>query len=260
MDKIEDYICGNFFLGGKELFNEPKWNMSLKSAGSMRFRWNEENKNRDEFLKTVNPLKKIAAIELIHSKKIFYVKNEAEVKNLYGAKGDGIVCTDKNIVPVITVADCVPIYIFDSESKAFAVLHSGWKGTGICGEAVNFFKENFNSNPENICAVIGPHINECCYSVDKARAEYFVKNFGSDCVKKIDSSTEKYALSLTKANLNVLEKCGVPKENIFVSKECTCCSGEKFGSFRRETAGLPANLSDEERSRKFTVQCAWISW
>jgi hypothetical protein len=44
------------------------------------------------------------------------------------------------------VADCLPIFVYDRRGGAFALLHSGWKGTGI---------------------------GACCYAVDAARAEGF---------------------------------------------------------------------------------------
>lgn len=258
-----NYLSGKFIYNGKILTQGPTWNMSLKANGSMRFRWNEKNQNRISFLSSVACGKKIAQIELIHSKNFFYLENERDLENLLGAKGDGILTKNKNFLPVITVADCVPIYIFDVQSEIFGVLHSGWKGTGICGEAIKFLQKKFKSKPENICVVIGPHINECCYEIDKSRAEYFKNNFDENCVfESFDekSDLKKYSLSLTVANLNVLEKLGVLQENIFVSKECTCCSGEKFGSFRRETALLPQEMSLEEKSKRFTVQAAWVGF
>lgn len=262
-EKNLNYLSGKFIYNGKIYSQGPRWNMSLKINGSMRFRWNEKNQNRISFLSSVACEKKIAQIELIHSKNIFYLETESDLENLSGKKGDGILTKNKNFLPVITVADCVPVYIFDVQNKISGVLHSGWKGTGICGDAIKFLQKKFKSKPENICVVIGPHINECCYEIDKNRAEYFKSNFGENCVfESFDEKYDlkKYSLSLTVANLNVLQKLNVPQKNILVSKECTCCSGEKFGSFRRETSLLPENMSLEEKSKKFTVQAAWISW
>ena len=123
-------------------------------------------------------------------------------------------------------------------------------------------REKYGSKPQDICVAIGPHIGDCCYNITKERAEYFCDNFGSACVNKIDD--DNWALSLTKANLDVLEKCGVPADNITVMDECTCCRKEngvfKFGSFRRQTMGLPDGIPLEERLKKFTVQAAFTIW
>ena len=117
----------------------------------------------------------------------------------------------------------------------------------------------------NYCVAIGPHIHNCCYIVDSNRAEFFTDNFGNECVKPLEknvhvdwkfSETCKdrtlYRLSLAQANLFLLQKIGVKKENIFVHEDCTCCSKNGFyGSNRRET--LESGKSDN-----FTVQAAFI--
>ncbi|MBR1912032.1 MAG: laccase, partial [Treponema sp.] len=67
----DSYITGSFYLGGKLLTNAPKWGMSLRQAGNMRFRWNETNPVRDAFLKQVAGADHyIVPVELIHSKKV----------------------------------------------------------------------------------------------------------------------------------------------------------------------------------------------
>ena len=162
------------------------------------------------------------------------------------------------LVPVVTVADCVPIYFYDSRNGVFGVAHSGWKGTGIAGEAVALMKKNYGSDPRDILAAIGPHIHDCCYTVDKERAQYFVDNFGSGCVQKVSQAQGAgglFRLSLLKANLNVLESAGVLEENIVAAKNCTACDA-RFGSFRREAAAL--DVPAQEKARLFTTQAAFV--
>ena len=163
------------------------------------------------------------------------------------------------LVPVVTVADCVPIYFYDSRNGVFGVAHSGWKGTGIAGEAVALMKKNYGSDPRDILFAIGPHIHDCCYTVDKERAQYFIDNFGSGCVRELSQCQEppqgQYALSLLKANLNVLEAAGVLEENIVAAKNCTACDA-RFGSFRREAAAL--DVPAQEKARLFTTQAAFV--
>lgn len=255
-----DVIQKKFIHGGNVVDDGPQWGMTKLSSGSMRFRWNETNEVRDSFLAELSgPSKKTAAVELIHSKIIYDIDfpQQTELK-----QGDGILTRNKDVVPVVTVADCMPLFIYDLSSGTFGALHSGWRGTGIVGEAVSMIREKYGSKPQDICVAIGPHIGDCCYNITKERAEYFCDNFGSACVNKIDD--DNWALSLTKANLDVLEKCGVPADNITVMDECTCCRKEngvfKFGSFRRQTMGLPDGIPLEERLKKFTVQAAFTIW
>lgn len=254
-DENAEYVLSPFFFGSKPLEgdNIPKWGMTLLSAGSMRFRWSETNDNRKKLEKFFGK-KEIVPIELIHSKTVVEADSAESTR---GLQADGIISQNHNLLLSVTVADCVPIFLFDTKTLAFGIFHSGWKGTGIAGEGVRLFEERFGSEPCNIAAAIGPHIGECCYSVDAERGEYFAFAFGKQCV------TPKSTLSLTEANLSVLKKAGIIEENIVVSTDCTCCTQFKsgknvFGSFRREAAFLPGNIDNDERSRRMTVQAAVI--
>ena len=279
---------------GQKRFESPKiarplWGMTLKAAGSMRFRWNETNPNRDQFLAELcarfggagQGEKRIVPLELIHSKIVFDVK---EAGDSFQKQGDGIVTQNKSLIPVVTVADCVPLYFYDSKTGAFGVAHSGWKGTGIAAQVVSMMKEKYGSDPRDILAAIGPHIHDCCYLVDKERAEYFADNFGSDTVIEASQEGEAsqaqnsrgpglfgheqnlvqaqnsrgglYRLSLLRANINVLAAAGALEENIVAAKNCTACE-ERFGSFRREAAAL-ADRPGLDKSRLFTTQAAFV--
>lgn len=261
------FVLLPFCFDGKPLENSddkifPRWGMTLLRAGTMRFRWNEENPNRKKIFDEIRQAgKKIVPLELIHSKIVVEAENPDGTKNV---KADGIITKNPNLIPAVTVADCVPIFLFDTKTRAFGIFHSGWKGTGIVGIGIKKMREVFGSKPEDICAAIGPHIGKCCYCIDGERAEYFRKNFGEKCVSKSGSSEKfPYSLSLTEANLFVLKNAGIKEENIVAATDCTCCSkfsnGKNvFGSFRRQAAFLPAEITKEERSLKMTVQAAFV--
>lgn len=239
------------------------WGMTLFSAGSMRFRWNENNPNRNALLSEIankNGKNDIVPVELIHSKIVYDVKN---VSDTAGKTGDGIVTTNNSIMPVVTVADCMPLYLWDYETDCVGIVHSGWKGTGIVKEAIQLMNKNYGANPRNICVAIGAHIHNCCYIVNEERAVFFRQNFCDECVKPFLENEEKsvksnlkwnngggklFRLSLESANLSVLNNSGILYENIVILDECTCCNS-LFGSNRRETACGNAN---------FTVQAAFI--
>ena len=262
----------------------PLCGMSVKAAGTMRFRWNETNDNRNAFLKELcsSRCKGGASVfltpkpvELIHSKLVVDLKCGDEAD---GKQADGIITKNRDFLPVVTVADCMPLYLYDSVTGVFGVVHSGWKGTGIAGEAIKLARADYGARAEDFCVVIGPHIRDCCYIVNEERAKYFTDNFGSDCVSPLEEggvcraggrglpvswnngTGMLYRLSLEKANLNVLARAGVREENIAVCTDCTCCN-ELLGSNRRETADFIAKnpgASPEQLSRCFSVQCAFI--
>ncbi len=277
------FITLPFYFAGKEI-DDAGWGMTLLSAGSMRFRWNEVNLLRSKMLDTIvkelfpyscsgscvgekkacDCKRTFVPIELIHSKIVYDISDSSDTKN---KTGDGMITKNHYLIPVVTVADCMPLFLYDKENGVFGAFHSGWKGTGIIGEGISLACKNYGSRPENICVAIGPHIGECCYKIDEERAEYFTENFGDACVKMAASPDErnpalKYQLSLTEANLFVLKKSGIPPENIVVSDDCTSCTTFRdnknvFGSFRRQAAFLPPEVNPDERSKSMTVQAAF---
>lgn len=278
MKKETDYFTEKFYSGPLRI-ESPDWGMTFKSAGSMRFRWNETNVNRDAFLSRIAQGRQIAAVQLIHSK-IVYAIDDAEEVN--GLEGDGIITTNPKIMPVVTVADCMPVYIYEKNKGVFGVLHSGWKGTGIVKTAIEKAEKVYGARREDFFVVMGPHIHDCCYTVDEERAQYFRVNFTPECVtpvkennqiiyagnttlgqpvavQKENDSSRKYRLSLVKANLAVLREMGVPEGHIVAVKDCTCCNPQ-YGSFRRETLGLPSDMSLEEKTKLFTPQAAFIKF
>jgi len=273
-----DYITIPFYKNGKPVESGKRWGMTLLHGQSMRFRWNETNEIRNKLLKEI--VKKeykntcsgkcvtpggecdcrpeIVPLELIHSKIVYKLVCGKETQLL---QGDGMITDNKLLMPVVTVADCVPIYFYDSVKGVFGVVHSGWKGTGIIGEANRKAVEEYGCRVEDISVAIGPHIGACCYDVFGDRVNYFTENFGKNCVTL--TAGGKGQLSLTEANLFVIKNCGIPEENIVVASDCTCCTTfsdgtNVFGSFRRQAAFLPGEMTTEERSKKMTVQAAFV--
>ncbi|MGP1458527.1 MAG: polyphenol oxidase family protein [Treponema sp.] len=251
----DDFITFPFYKNGVPV-RGAEWGLTLKKAGSMRFRWNETNPVRDAALLRIGDGRNIAQVELIHSKRVIRAGADGCER---GTEADGILCEDAALLPVVTVADCVPIYFYEEKSGAFGVLHSGWKGTGIVAEAVGLLKTEFASHPEHIFIAIGPHIRECCYVVGEDRAAYFADNFSKDCIapySEDDRRAERiqwkncgareFRLSLEKANLTLIARLGIPEENVTLLQDCTCCN-EVYGSNRRQTAAGEA----------FTVQAAF---
>ena len=84
---------------------------------------------------------------------------------------DGMIASsDSGLVLAIYVADCGPIWLADTANGAFALLHSGKKGTegNILGEAVEMMQRSFGSRPENLVGVLGPCIRPPHYEFDFA--------------------------------------------------------------------------------------------
>ncbi len=144
--------------------------------------------------------------------------------------GDGIITIDPSAVPVVTVADCLPIFLVHPESGAFGVVHSGWKGTGIAVDAVDVLVRRFGAKPGDVRVIVGPGIGGCCYDVPEERARNF-SMLGERVVQKRNGS---WFLDLAEANRIMLDRAGVGE--ILTVKSCTSCDA-RLGSYRRQGPG-----------------------
>lgn len=148
---------------------------------------------------------------------------------------DALVTDEKGLLLCSFEADCVPVYFLDPVKKTCGIVHSGWRGTAkmICKNAVSKFTLNYESDPADLIAVIGPCACKKCYEVGSELIEEFKMLFGSDTGSFfIPRDSEKYLLDLEKAIEITLLKCGLSKEKIFTVSRCTI-EDEKLCSFRR---------------------------
>ena len=176
-----------------------------------------------------------AFLRQIHSKDVIEV-NCGNVEANTAIEADGLVTRDQDLKLSVTVADCLPVYLYDTLSQGFAVLHSGWKGTGIVINALDLMKEKFGTRPEAVAAVLGPCIQSCCYKVDAERAHIFNEDFGRleneyPLGPVIITREDRYYLNMQAANASLLAGAGV--RNIAVNEDCTF-TDSRLGSFRRE--------------------------
>ncbi len=215
-----------------ELFNDGNGCtcfMSLKAAGSMGQSDDTGNINRIRIFESMNvDYSRVCTVTQMHTRKVVNVSDYEDRESIVHIEADGMVTASSKIIPVITVADCMPIFLYDSHNMVRALLHSGWQGTGIVKNAISIMKDVYGSKPEELQAVLGPSIGDCCYKVDQNRAEKFSNEWGSSSV--VIKSDGPY-LSLKNANLKILAEEGISM--ITDKNYCTCCD-ERFGSFRRE--------------------------
>ncbi len=148
---------------------------------------------------------------------------------------DALITNTRGVTLVTYYADCTPLFFVDTKNKAIGLAHAGWKGTvGRIGQkVVEKMTAVYGSDPANIKAAIGPAISVCCYEVDNACADNFLKmtdlkpeNF---VFPKADG---KYMIDLPECNRRQLVCAGVPEENITVSDLCTNCNSELLWSHR----------------------------
>ncbi len=167
------------------------------------------------------------ALRQVHSRTVVPVdaRSPRECREI---QADGLSCGKAGLLLTVTVADCIPIFIADRRGGAYAIVHSGWKGTGILMDALGLMRREYGSRPEDLSVTIGPGIGACCYSVPKERWDAFRREFGPASASVAEGS---FRLDLRRANVDLLRKAGV--SDLAVVEDCTACS-PGLGSFRRQ--------------------------
>lgn len=169
------------------------------------------------------------ALRQVHSRTVLLVDSQ-EPQQLVDAEADGMVSARSDALLTITVADCIPLFLVDCARGAYGIVHSGWKGTGIVGQALGLMSSAFGTKAADVSAVLGPCIGPCCYRVPRERYEQFRADFGSGSVV-LGQGPDDYRLDLRKANVDLLDAAGV--RDVSVCADCTGCS-TRLGSLRRQ--------------------------
>jgi len=201
--------------------------LSEQNNGSMKLPGNSKNR-RDFLLKNnLNPNSLVSA-DLIHGNGIARITEKDKSEIITGT--DGLITNRKNIFLSVTVADCLPIYLYESEKEIVGIIHAGWRSLmkNILVNAIEKTKK-LGGKPENVLIGIGPAICQKHYEVGLEVAEKFEKY-----PKAIERKNNRIFLDLKEIAKLQLLKLGMPEKNIEISPECTYELPEKYFSARRD--------------------------
>ncbi len=142
---------------------------------------------------------------------------------------DGLLTNDPETVLKISVADCIPLALFDPVTNSIGLIHAGWRGLDgkIIKNAIDLMIKNFSVKPQNLRAEIGPHICQKHYEIKSDVAERFLDY--PDAIKKENG---KIFLDLAEVAKEQLIKSGVNKNKISIDFRCTF-EDLSLSSFRR---------------------------
>jgi polyphenol oxidase len=186
--------------------------------------------NRERFLNKLGLSEKnVIGVNSIHGDNIVIVTKED--RGNFIDNTDGLITNDKNVYLSITVADCLPIVIFDPQKEIIGLIHCGWKGLekNITVKAIKKMEVNFGVNPKELLAGIGPGIGVCHFEVKKDFPSKF-KSYPETIIKKDGKSY----IDLKLIAKRQLEEAGIKPESIDVSPVCTYCHAGKYFSYRKD--------------------------
>jgi len=236
--------------------------------GEQNLGWTNEDEaetvaqNRARFVRAVAGKNKVELVTIrqFHSGMIRTI--DAEHTSLATAdgkavlRGDGLMTDVSGLLLGVQTADCVPVLLADTRTRAVAAFHAGWRGTlaRTVERGVGTMQLRYGSRAKDLVAAIGPAIGACCFAVGEevrfdfeSQFAYAPKLFSE--VYDSDPVREKYPLlfmtarapghsnlgpqihlDLVEANRRQLMDAGVAEKKISVVGECTACTRLRNGT------------------------------
>ncbi len=216
------------FLAGIGRGSLRSLNLSADGGGD-----SERAERNSAFVKQAFGIKRLFTLKQVHGCEVVAVNDEKSLCR--GIEADGVITDIPGIALGVLTADCLPVLLYDTVRTVAGAVHAGWRGTlkGVCKRAVQRMTDEFGSRPEDIVAVLGPHIGPCCYTVGEDLLHEFEKIFGKGppFFKKVEGALR---LDLGEANVAALRGAGLLEENIKREDLCTSCREDFFFSYRRD--------------------------
>ncbi|MGB9886045.1 MAG: peptidoglycan editing factor PgeF [Moorellales bacterium] len=161
------------------------------------------------------------------------------------AEADALITSTAGLVLTAYFADCVPLLFFCPQPRAVGVAHAGWRGTaaGVAQAVVAAFRAHLGVEAPDLRVVVGPHVGSCCYRVGEEVVAALAERLGRDTSGWATQKEGQWWVDLGEANIRVLERSGLGRDQIRRFSPCTSCRVEWFYSFRR----------DRRRTGRFTA-------
>ncbi len=182
-------------------------------------------------------LDRLVTVKQCHSSNILVLDSpNHDFAHFQELDADAIITDQTDLMIGVTIADCVPLLLYDPVKRVIAAVHAGWQGTAasIAVNTVQGMQSVFGCNPADIKAAIGPAINPCCYQVDQPVRDGFKEQEALWAEISEPDGDGKWRLNLVLANRMQLNQAGLTDENIQFSSRCVCCQKEFFFSYRRD--------------------------
>ncbi len=146
---------------------------------------------------------------------------------------DAAITRSPGLVPVVMVADCLPILLCNRDGSEVAAVHAGWRGLqrGVIGATL----DAMSSPAEQLMAWIGPGISQPNFEVgDEVYRAFGGAIEGAAAYFKASGRPGHWLCDLGGLAERVLTRRGVGR--VFRDRHCTFRDREQFFSYRRDGA------------------------
>ena len=222
-------------LGGVSSLTDQESGIELNLAGFNEDSAENIHENRRRFLAAFDHPYKLALAWQVHGDVIHVVKDQQDAGDS-DERADAVASDLENVLAGVKTADCVPVLLGDTRTKAFAAVHAGWRGTvqSIVTKAITRMTGVFGTDPQDLISAIGPAAGGQCYEVGQDVIDAFADNFPGSNKYFRDSKPGHAYVDLFSANHDQLTDSGVRAENIYSAPFCTISHTDLFFSYRIE--------------------------
>ncbi len=186
-------------------------------------------KNRASYLSGISVfMPRLVSASVVHGDIIKTVNEED--KGMIFPSTDGLFTNNKNVFLSLTVADCLPIYIFDPKGNVIGIVHGGWRSLSknIITKALKKAQKELGLNPFSTIVGIGPGICARHFEVKKDVVGKFKKY-----PKSIIQRNKKMYVDLKSIAIKQLSELGIKEKNIEVNSVCIS-EDDNYFSYRRD--------------------------
>ncbi|PSR14746.1 MAG: peptidoglycan editing factor PgeF [Bacteroidetes bacterium] len=184
-------------------------------------------RNREIFCQDLGcSVSQLAGAHQVHGDQVLRVQHPGQWTGY-----DALITNRKGVVLTVTIADCVPILIFDPVHDAVGAAHAGWRGTvaGIAEKTLRQMGQAFGTQAKDCWAWVGTCIGALDFAVDADVADHFPRQH-----KTWDEEKGKFFVDLKKANREQLINLQLPATQLTVSPYSTVADRERYFSHRAE--------------------------
>ncbi|GFN75268.1 laccase domain-containing protein 1 [Plakobranchus ocellatus] len=151
---------------------------------------------------------------------------------------DGIVTDQPGVTVCAAGADCCMILLADTHTGAVGAVHAGWRGTTVAAVTalLRTMMHEYGTQPKNVSATIGPCVCSNHYDLPAEDAKP-VTDLDPTLTWPSKENPGHVNIDLVGANVIMLQREGVPKQNIDTSYALCTVENSEFFSHKRD--GIP---------------------
>lgn len=151
-----------------------------------------------------------------------------EVMQTGSAPADALLTNVPGTRLLILTADCQAVMLYDPQKRVVANIHCGWRGSvaNLIGRVVSRMIHEFDCDPRQMVAAIGPSLGPCC-----AEFVHYKKEIPRDLWP---FRVGENHFDFWRISRHQLVSAGLLENHIHDAAICTLCNAHLFFSYRAE--------------------------